>query len=121
MIKGIGIDLVDLERMKKFLTRHSDKSLEKVFTKNELKLKERPERLAGRFAAKEALSKALGTGLGAQIWFNEIEVENEENGRPKFVMTHKLQKILQKEVGAKKAMLSISHEKSVVTAIVILE
>ena len=77
--------------------------------------------MAGRFAAKEALSKALGTGLGPQIWFNDIEVKNEVCGKPVFVLTRKIKNILKKEAGANQALLSISHEKNIVTAIVILE
>lgn len=119
MIKGLGIDLVSIERLEKLLSKYDQQTLGKVFTERELTIKQN-YRLAGRFAAKEALSKALGSGIGEQIWFNEIEITNNEKGKPNFTITPKLKQLL-KKVSADKVHVSISHEKNLATAIVILE
>ncbi|ALN76961.1 MULTISPECIES: holo-ACP synthase [Staphylococcus] len=88
MIYGIGIDLVEINRLKEVLKRQarfperilSAKELERF---NSFKLEKRQlEFLAGRFACKEAMSKALGTGLGENIAFKDIHCENDQNGKP---------------------------------------
>ncbi|MCG7340040.1 holo-ACP synthase [Staphylococcus sp. ACRSN] len=88
MIHGIGIDLIEIDRITK-LYEHQSKLVERVLTENEQKrfhsFKHKPrqmEFLAGRFACKEAFSKALGTGLGKKIALNEIDCVNDENGKP---------------------------------------
>lgn len=119
MIKGIGTDVVSVSRIKKLLEKHSKDRLKTIFTTNELKIK-RPERLAGRFAAKEALSKAFGTGLGKDIWFSDIEIKNNEEGKPDFILNAKIKKLL-KKISAKKIFLTISHEKTYAVAFVVIE
>lgn len=88
MIHGIGVDLIEITRIKKLYTRQ-DKLLERILTINEqqkfncFKNEQRKmEFLAGRFACKEAFSKALGTGLGKTVAFNDIDCFNDENGKP---------------------------------------
>ena len=86
MIVGIGVDLVELYRMEKII-KESPRFVQKVLTPEEYRCFEKKkgrhqvEYLAGRFAAKEAFSKAWGTGIG-KITFQDIEVLNEANGRP---------------------------------------
>lgn len=86
MIKGLGIDLVEIERIKKIAAR--DNFVARILSANEQKLYEQfssearqLEFLAGRFAAKEAYGKALGTGIGA-VDFKSIEILNDEQGKP---------------------------------------
>ncbi|WP_394236591.1 holo-ACP synthase [Niallia oryzisoli] len=87
MISGIGLDIVELQRIKKVAERQS-KFVERILTPFEkeayeqLSDKRRIEYLAGRFAAKEAFAKAFGTGIGEQLSFLDIQVENDEKGKP---------------------------------------
>jgi holo-[acyl-carrier protein] synthase len=114
MIKGIGIDIIELSRIKEILTRQR-KLIDRILTKSERqtfeKLSERRqvEFLAGRFAAKEAYSKALGTGIGKEISFLDIEIETDSLGKPCIVRT-----------GAQ-AHLSISHSRDYAVAQVVIE
>jgi len=86
-ILGIGVDLVEVDRIAASLDRHNKIFLRRVFTPAEITAcAGRPERLAARFAAKEAVAKAFGTGLGAAMTFQEIEVVNEPSGRPHIVL-----------------------------------
>ena len=78
----VGVDLIDVERVEQALTRHGDRFLNRVFTARELEYcAGRVERLAARYAAKEATAKALGTGIGEISWI-EIEVIGDKSGRP---------------------------------------
>lgn len=87
MVVGIGLDLVELERIQR-LDERSDAFRLRILTPHErlkyesLQSRRRLEFLAGRFAAKEAFSKALGTGIGAKCTFQQIEVLNDASGRP---------------------------------------
>lgn len=87
MVVGIGLDLVELERIQR-LDERSDAFRLRILTPREqskyesLQGRRRLEFLAGRFAAKEAFSKALGTGIGAKCTFQQIEVLNDASGRP---------------------------------------
>ena len=89
MIYGIGVDLIEIERIKQLYQRQGDKLGERILSPQEqqtfyqLKHEQRKmEFLAGRFASKEAFSKALGTGLGKTIAFNDINCWNDSNGKP---------------------------------------
>lgn len=119
MILGVGVDIVENERLGVLLKKYSEDKLKKIFTERELSIKN-AHRLSGRFAAKEALGKALGTGLGKKIWFNEIEIENEFSGKPQFIINDKLETML-KQIGCQRIHLSISHEKNYSVAMVIIE
>ncbi len=109
MIIGIGTDIVEISRIKK--TLENDKFIKRVFTEAEIRFAEKTERqveiYAGTFASKEAVSKALGTGLRK---FNliDIEVLRDELGKP-YVILHKNAKTLFDKLKAKELFLSISH------------
>jgi holo-[acyl-carrier protein] synthase len=78
----VGVDLMDVERIARSLDRYGDRFYRRLFTENERRqCGTRPERLAARFAAKEAVAKALGTGIGDVCW-TEIEVDGDDRGRP---------------------------------------
>ncbi len=116
MIKGIGIDVIEIDRIREAVDQHGESFLNRVFTKGELaycinrkKLK-LPE-LAVRFAAKEAYSKAIGTGLRG-IKFKEIEVVNNAKGKPHIAIRGKV-------MG--KAHLTLSHSRDQAVASVVLE
>jgi holo-[acyl-carrier protein] synthase len=114
MIKGIGIDIIELSRIQEILTRQK-KFVDRVLTPNERKKFEelspirKVEFLAGRFAAKEAYSKANGTGIGAELSFLEIEIDNDSSGKP-FIAKPEA-----------RAHLSISHSRDYAVAQVMIE
>ncbi len=122
MIYGIGIDLVKIERMKAVADKWGKKFLERVFTENEISYcyerKEPYLSLAVRFAAKEALIKAIGSEIYVPL--TEIEVMNFENGRPAIKAIGKLEKFFKKK-SIKYCHLSLSHEKEYGIACVVLE
>ncbi len=77
-----GVDLIEIERVRKMILRHGSRFLERIFTPNELaEVGEFPASLAARFAAKEAVAKALGTGIGRVGW-REIEILSDQDRRP---------------------------------------
>ena len=116
MILGIGLDLVEIERIAKVSGR-TVKFSERILSERELEiyktlLKEKQvEYLAGRFAAKEAYSKAVGTGIGEGCEFHHIEILNDEKGKP----------ILYFDGELVSGFVSITHTKTVAAAQVILE
>lgn len=124
MIVGIGIDIVEIERIKNSVEKYGDHFLNKVFTEKE-KLyccsKKVPySSLAGRFAAKEAAFKALGTGLSNGIGWQMVEILNDALGKPTLHLYGKA-KQLTDDLNASQFHVSISHCKSNAVAQVILE
>jgi len=122
MIFGIGIDIVQVKRMKRWLDTPG--LTERYFHQDELPSslangERAAQSLAGRFAAKEAFGKALGTGL-AGIDLKDIIVVNNRNGKPDIRVTGTALAALVQS-GADKTHLSISHEKDNAVAMVILE
>jgi holo-[acyl-carrier protein] synthase len=91
MIIGIGSDLVDVRRIEKVIERHGERFLDRIFTPAERGRAERrarrAETYAKRFAAKEACSKALGTGIRAGVWWRDMGVINLPSGRPTMALT----------------------------------
>jgi len=120
MIYGIGIDLVEIERIKEILARNG-KFIAKILTDNEIKLcpaneAKRTEFVAGRFAAKEAVVKALGTGIGRSVGWKDIEILKLDSGKPYIVLNKKIN--LKEDF---KLHISISHTKNLALAKVIIE
>jgi len=111
MVEALGIDIIEVKRIKKALEKWGKRFLERVYTPKELAycLKKRyPEgSLAGRFAAKEAVMKALGTGLTLGVSWKDIEIVNDNKGKPEVFLYGKTRKIS----GNKKVLVSISHTK----------
>jgi len=124
MIFGIGTDIIEVSRMQKAL-EGNDALKKKLFTKAEQSYSEKGkvivwQRYAARFAAKEAFFKALGTGFRYGMAFHEIEVKNDELGKP-FIEPHgKVKDYLEKEK-VKFIHLTISHVKEMASAMVLLE
>ena len=122
MIVGIGIDLVDIERIAKDIS--SEVYLRKVFTEAEIAICKTSvnatERFAGRFAAKEAFMKAIGNGIRQGVWFTQIEVLNYESGQPYVRVTGEAESHLQ-ELGVTNIHISLTHTKSTAAAVIILE
>jgi holo-[acyl-carrier protein] synthase len=107
-----GIDLVDFGRIEEMVERHDERFLERVFTLNEQKYadmnKNRIEKLAGRFAAKEAVLKLLGTGWRGKIAWTDIEVINNDLGEPIVNITGEVEKIARQK-GINHISVSITH------------
>ena len=125
MIYGIGTDLADVDRIRKVLEKHGDHFAETVLSAKELEIfRERTgkaEFLAGRWAGKEAFSKALGTGIGEHCSFHEIEILPDEKGRPVIMNLYgKALKTVQ-DKGIVNYHISISHERDYASGFVILE
>ena len=118
MIMGIGIDIIEVDRVKEKISRNSG-FRETVFSEKEMEYCESKtnkfEHYAARFAAKEAFLKAIGTGWTSAIAFNEIEILNDENGKPELFLRTEI------DVQYNKLFVSLSHLKSIATAIVIIE
>lgn len=115
MIIGIGTDVCSIERLSDSLTRTPNLA-QRLFYRTELELSS--ESLAGRFAAKEALAKAVGDP--SLLSWNEIEIANNSLGKPTFQF-HGRTAIRLYERGVDKSWLSISHDASVAIAMVVLE
>ncbi len=112
MIDGIGIDVVDIERFRQTLDR-TPSLLEKLFTPAE---RVKPiQSLAARFAAKEALAKALSAGKG--LPWHDAEIINHENGKPDFIFRGAIADL----VDGAKVHLTLSHDAGIASAMVILE
>ena len=127
MVFGIGIDILEVERIQKQLERSKPRFCEMVYTRNELEycLKKANSRvqaqcLAGRFSAKEAFLKALGTGLRDGIGWKDIEVMPNSQGQPTMVLKDQALRILQ-TLGITSWHVSISHTRQWATAVVVLE
>ena len=124
MIIGCGIDLVKIERIEKIIKRWGNNFTSRIFTPLEEEYCEKKkgnkfQSYAGKFAAKEALLKALGLGLRGANW-KEIEIKNDELGQPIIDTSGKLKNIAYSK-GVSKYFISISHTKEYAIAQVILE
>jgi holo-[acyl-carrier protein] synthase len=123
MILGTGIDIIEVERVA-FRVGRDNGFKEFVFSKDEMSYcdaKASPfEHYAARFAAKEAFLKAVGRGWDTGLQWNEIEIVNEKNGKPSLRITGTTEQMLA-PMGIRTIHLSLSHLKSIATAIVILE
>ncbi|NOU46159.1 MAG: holo-ACP synthase [Bacteroidales bacterium] len=123
MIYGIGTDIIEVGRMQKHL-ENNDALKNKLFTVLEQEYAEKRatiyQHYAARFAAKEAFFKALGTGYRFGMAFHEIEVENDELGKPVINLHGKVKEYIEKQ-GITSIHLSISHVKEMASAFVILE
>jgi holo-[acyl-carrier protein] synthase len=112
MILGLGIDLVEVARIEQSITRHGERFLRRIFTDDEIAycgaMKEPGPFYAARFAAKEAVSKALGTGIGAACGWLEIEVRRKATGEP-FVVLHGTAAETAQRLGIGTVLLSLSH------------
>ena len=124
MIYGIGTDIVSIERIQNILNKNRDGFINRVLTEHEKALfankADSAAFCAKRFAAKEAFSKALGTGIGRIVSFQDLTVRSNEHGKPYFMPSEKLRLYLQ-EKGIKHGHLSISDESQNALAFVVLE
>ena len=125
-IFGIGTDIVNITRIDKLIKKDGVKFKKRIFTSNEIKycqIKKNPSSyFAKRYAAKEALSKALGTGIRKNITFKNIEVYNDKNGKPSINLKGKTFDFLKKKIKTNNynIYLSLSDDKPWAQATVII-
>ncbi len=123
-IYGIGIDIVQIDRMKQSIDKHGDTFVKKILHPNEFKkhlaLNNKERFLAKRFAAKEAFAKALGTGIVEGVTLPRIEIVNDKEGKPSFIL-HGTTRDKLDQLSIKSVFLSISDEKQYAVAQVVLE
>ncbi|NGX52299.1 MAG: Holo-[acyl-carrier-protein] synthase [Candidatus Anoxychlamydiales bacterium] len=119
-IKGIGTDIIEIERLRLVIKRKGQPFLEKIFTEVErkycIKFKDSTLHYAARFSAKEAIAKALGTGFGKDLSFLDIEITNDEKGKPLV----NLSKAAEKRFNRPKILISISHTDTLAIAFVMI-
>jgi holo-[acyl-carrier protein] synthase len=123
MVLGVGIDMIETERISAKISKEAG-FRELVFSKKEIEYCEaktnKYEHYAARFAAKEAFLKAIGTGWTNGTSFNEIEIVHDKNGKPEIVLSGETKKTLHSFL-TKKISGSLSHLKTIASAIVIIE
>lgn len=124
MILGTGIDLAEVDRIRKAVEKYGRRFLERVFTPAEIAYVEtkanRYERYAARFAAKEAGMKAIGTGWRRGVRWRDFEVRNRSTGRPELVLHGEAAEVARR-MGVRRIHLSLTHTASMAQALVILE
>jgi holo-[acyl-carrier protein] synthase len=123
MISGLGIDMIEVERIAEKIEKESG-FRELVFSKTEIAYceskKNKFEHYAARFAAKEAFFKALGTGWAENTLFNEVEIINNNEGKPEVALSGSTLETINL-MGVKKILVSLSHLKTIASAVVIVE
>lgn len=121
MIVGIGNDIIEIERIEKAISKEGFKN--KIYTQRELenikKRGNRAETYAGVFSAKEAISKAIGTGV-REFSLTDLEILNDDLGKPYVVVSEKLDKIIKSKKKDYQIEISISHSKKYATAMAII-
>lgn len=119
MIYGIGIDVVEVDRIEAAIERQGEAFLARLFTRAEREYCERQKRpalhFAARFAAKEAVSKAFGTGIGGQAGWLEMEVQRVESGAPKMLFHGNAADFLRTE-GIFEVQISLTHARDYAAA-----
>lgn len=124
MILGIGIDIIEVARIRASYERFGERFLKRILREQEigycLSHKFPAPHLAARFAAKEAVSKAFGTGIGQQLGWQDVEVVRKESGEPLIVLHGAGQRLLG-ERGARVVCVSLSHTEFYAAAVAILE
>lgn len=117
MTKGLGNDIIEIERIRQTIEKHGPRFYQKIFTEKELDYclshKDSAPILAGRFAAKEAIAKALGTGFGKSVSFLDIEISNDELGRPLVEFSDSINQ----DFNSPQVLITISHCKDYASAV----
>ncbi len=119
VVVGLGTDIVEIDRIARLIERHGERFLERVYTLAEVEFCRRRKRscehFAGRWAAKEAVAKALGTGFVRGVYWRDIEVQSEQSGRPRVVLHGPAGQYAQ-QIGVDEVLVTISHCRAYATA-----
>jgi holo-[acyl-carrier protein] synthase len=120
---GLGADLVDVDRIRGVVERQGERFLQRVYTDEEreycLGMRDPHPHLAARFAAKEAVSKAFTTGIGAELGWRSVSIYHGERHEPLVRLDDKGEKLL-KEVGASRVLITLSHTQTAAMAVAAL-
>jgi holo-[acyl-carrier protein] synthase len=124
MIRGIGIDTIELSRIERVYNTYPGRFIDRVYSEGEkayvFRFEDPIPRLAARFAAKEACMKALGTGWNGGVRWRDIEVINDKSGRPGLRLLGKARALFE-DLSATRIHLTITHSREYATAVVIFE
>ena len=124
MIVGTGIDIAETARIEQAIARHGERFARRIFTAGEIAYceqhKNKAERYAARFAAKEAAFKALGTGWRDGVQWRDVEVVHQPSGKPELRLTGRAEE-LARQLGVERMAISLSHSDRYVVAQVIFE
>jgi holo-[acyl-carrier protein] synthase len=124
MIKGLGVDSVELRRIDRVFREYDERFLKRIFTPEErayaLRFEDPVPRLAGRFAAKEACMKALGTGWAGGVRWCDIVVDNRRSGKPEMKLLGRARDVAN-SLGVTQVHVTITHNRDYATALVIFE
>lgn len=120
---GLGIDVVEIDRISAALERHEEAFERKIFTSSEIEYCRRQKRpathFAARFAAKEAIAKALGTGIGEQAAWTDLEIQRRESGEPHVVLSGAAKRKAS-ELGVREIKISLTHAREYAAANAVL-
>jgi holo-[acyl-carrier protein] synthase len=121
MVRGIGVDIIEIDRIRRSIEETGPRFLEKIYAPAEVAYCNakayRYQHFAARFAAKEALSKAVATGWAGEFRWKDVEITNHPSGKPDIVLHGSLKALL----GTARVHLSMSHSDSHVVAMVVIE
>lgn len=121
MVIGLGIDIIEIDRIRKSIEQYGDKFLNKVFTPEEIKYCnskfKKFQHFAARFAAKEAVYKALASGWKTGLRWKDIEIKNDSSGMPSINTSGKLKLFLENDTQLR---ISLSHSENYVTSVAII-
>ena len=124
MIRGLGVDTIELDRIEQVYRRYGKRFLDRIYAPEEqryaLRFKDPVPRLAARFAAKEACVKALGTGWSNGVRWRDLVVINTKAGKPEITVLGRARKYLD-SMSVTRTHLSITHSRRYATAVVIFE
>ena len=124
MIFGIGTDIVEVDRIRKFCNNFGEKFLNRILLPTEkkycLNYTDPAPYIAGRFAAKEAIAKAFGFGIGEKLGWHDMEIIREKTGKPN-VQLHNKAHLLMDKIGSEKIQITLSHTNKHATATAIIE
>ncbi len=116
---AVGVDLIEIDRIQRVIVRFGERFLNRVYTPEEIVYCSMPGRYAARFAGKEAVAKALGTGIGAVAW-RDIAILSDEQGRPWVKLSGKAREVAQ-QAGIGSFSISLSHTRALAIAFVVAE
>ena len=124
MIFGIGVDIAETARVEKLAANYGERFARRILTDDEFdefkRRKGSGSYLATRFAAKEAVAKALGTGIGKEVGFHCVQIENDSSGRPRLRFLGRAAELVDR-LNINNSLLSLSDERHYVVAMVVLE
>jgi holo-[acyl-carrier protein] synthase len=124
MILGIGIDIIEVERIRASYQKFGERFVNRILHANEIKYclshRDPAPFLAARFSAKEAISKVFGTGIGAELGWQDMEVGKKQSGEPFVILHENGLKLLQQRRG-KTILLSLSHTNNYAAAVAVMQ